>query len=255
MEPLQSYCRGLLLPGERQSVEPMAARLAPGHVRRMHQSLHHVVADAPWSDAELLAPGRGSGLPRRERPGPICAGIVDDTGFVKKGKHSVGVTRQYCGPVGKQENCRVAVSLSIATEAASLPIAWRLYLPEVWAQDRERSKPAGVPEEIGFPTTPSMAWDQIRSPLEAGVRNAPVVADAGYGNDSKFREGVTEAGWRYLVGVPGTTTVWPPGKQPLRKKPWTGNGRPPTLLRRGRNHRAVTVQGLEHFSCCCMPPR
>jgi len=255
VEPLQSYCRGLLLPGERQSVEPMAARLAPGNVRRIHQSLHHVVADAPWSEEELLAPGRGSGLPLRERPGPICAWIVDATGFVKQGKPSVGLTRQYCAPVGTQENCRVAVRRSIATAAARLPIAGRLYLPAVWAQDRERSQPAGVPEEIGFQTKPSIAWDQIRSPLEAGVRNAPVVADAGYGNDSKFREGVTEAGWRYLVGVAGTTTVGPPGNQPLRKKPWTGNGRPPTRLRRGRNPRAVTVPGLEHFSCCCMPPR
>ena len=94
VEPLQSYCRGLLLPGERQSVEPMAARLAPGNVRRIHQSLHHVVADAPWSDEELLAQVRGSVLPLRERQGPMCAGIVEATGFVKQGKPSVGLTRQ-----------------------------------------------------------------------------------------------------------------------------------------------------------------
>ena len=94
MEPLPSYCRGLLLPGERQSVEPMAARLAPGHVRRMHPSLPPVVADAPWSDEELLAQGRGSVLPLMERPGPMCAGIVEATGFVKQGKPSVGLTRQ-----------------------------------------------------------------------------------------------------------------------------------------------------------------
>lgn len=244
VEPLKSYCTGLLLPGERKSVEPMAARLAPGNVRQMHQSLHHVVADAPWSDEELLAQVRGSVLPSMERQGPIQAWIVDDTGFVKKGKHSVGVARQYCGQVGKQENCRVAVSLSVATEAASLPIAWRLYLPEEWTQDGERRKQAGVPQEIRFQTKPSIALEQIRRALEAGIRKAPVVADAGYGNDSKFREGITEAGLKYIVGIQGSTTVWPPGKQPLAKKKWKGKGRPPTLLRRNKNHPAVAVKEL-----------
>jgi SRSO17 transposase len=139
----------------------------------MHQSLHHVVADAPWSDEELLAQVRGSVLPAMERQGPLQAWIVDDTGFVKKGTHSVGVARQYCGQVGKQENCRVAVSLSIATESASLPIAWRLYLPEEWARDGERRKQAGVPEGIRFQTKPAIALDQIRRAVEDGVRRLP----------------------------------------------------------------------------------
>jgi len=211
----------------------------------MHQSLHHVVADAPWSDEELLAQVRSSVLPSMARQGPIRAWIVDDTGFVKKGKHSVGVARQYCGQVGKQENCRVAVSLSVATEAASLPIAWRLYLPEEWAQDEQRRKQAGVPEEIRFQTKPAIALDQIRRAVEDGVRKAPVLADAGYGNDSKFRAGITEAGLAYVVGVQGSMTVWPPGKQPLPKKEWKGKGRPTTLLRRDRNHPAVAVKELE----------
>ncbi|MBI4465735.1 MAG: IS701 family transposase [Acidobacteria bacterium] len=244
VDPLKSYCTGLLLPGERKSVEPMAARLAPGNVRRMHQSLHHVVADAPWSDEELLAQVCGSVLPVMARQRPIRAWIVDDTGFVKKGKHSVGVARQYCGPVGKQENCRVAVNLSLATEAASLPIAWRLYLPQDWAKDRERRKQAGVPEEIRFQTKPAIALDQIRRAVEDGVRKAPVLADAGYGNDSKFREGITAAGLPYVVGVQGSMTVWPSGKQPLHKKEWKGKGRPTTLLRRDKNHPAVSVKEL-----------
>src|SRR5258705_99746 len=129
---LKSYCTGLLLPGERKSVEPMAARLAPDDVQRMHQSLHHFVANAPWSDEALLERVRQWVLPVMKRNGSVVAWIVDDTGFVKKGTHSVGVVRQYCGQVGKQENCRVAVSLSVATEQISLPIAWRLYLPETW---------------------------------------------------------------------------------------------------------------------------
>ena len=119
--PLKSYCTGLLLPGERKSVEPMAARLAPDDVQRMHQSLHHFVANAPWSDEALLERVRHFVLPVMKRNGSVVAWIVDDTGFVKKGTHSVGVVRQYCGQVGKQENCRVAVSLSVATEQASLP--------------------------------------------------------------------------------------------------------------------------------------
>jgi hypothetical protein len=114
--PLRSYCTGLLLPGERKSIEPLAARLAPHDVRRVHQSLHHFVANAPWSDEALLERVRHSVLPRMKRNGPIMAWIVDDTGFPKKGTHSVGVVRQYCGQVGKQENCRIAVSLSLATE-------------------------------------------------------------------------------------------------------------------------------------------
>src|SRR6201984_1977791 len=136
--PLKMYCTGLLLPGERKSVEPMAARLAPENVRRMHQSLHHLVADAPWNDEEMLAEVRRYVLPTMQKHGEVVAWIVDDTGFPKQGKHSVGVARQYCGQIGKQDNCQVAVSLSITTEQASLPIAWRLYLPETWAEDEER---------------------------------------------------------------------------------------------------------------------
>ena len=117
--------------------------------------------------------------------------MVDDTGLVKKGRHSVGVTRQYCGQVGKQENCRVGVSLSVSTGEASLPIAWRLYLPEVWAQDNKGRKATGVPPEIRFETKPEIAVQQA---------TAPVLADAAYGNDTKFREGITELGLLYVVG-------------------------------------------------------
>src|SRR5271154_2154780 len=146
--PLRLYCPGLLLPGERKSVEPMAARLAPDNVRRMHQSLHHVVADAPWSDEAVLRQVRSMVLPAMCRQGPVVCWIVDDTGFPKKGRHSVGVARQYCGQLGKQDNCRVAVSLSIATWSASLPIAYGLYLPEAWAKERDRRLEAGIPEEV-----------------------------------------------------------------------------------------------------------
>ncbi len=162
IEPFRLYVKGLLLPGDRKSVEPIAARLAPDNVERMHQSLHHLVADARWNDEDLLAEVRSAILPGMQKQGGIVAWVVDDTGFPKKGKHSVGVARQYCGQIGKQENCQVAVSLSVATWNASLPIAYRLYLPEDWAKDSERRKATKVPSEIQFQTKPQIALDQIR---------------------------------------------------------------------------------------------
>jgi SRSO17 transposase len=206
--PLKNYCKGLLLPGERKSVEPMAARLAPQDVRRMHQSLHHLVADAPWDDEEMLAQVRRHVLPPMQKHGPIAAWIVDDTGFPKRGKHSVGVARQYCGQIGKQDNCQVAVSLSVSTWDSSLPIAWRLYLPEVWCQDEERREETGVPAEITFQTKPQLAVEQIRQALEQKVPGGVVLADAGYGNGSPFRAAITALGLQYVVGIESSTTVW-----------------------------------------------
>ena len=242
--PLRSYCTGLLLPGERKSVEPLAARLAPDDVRRVHQSLHHFIANAPWSDAALLETVRHWVLPMMKQNGPMVAWIVDDTGFPKKGAHSVGVVRQYCGQVGKQENCRVAVSLSLSTEQASLPIAWRLYLPEIWSQDRKRRKKTGIPREVTFATKPAIALQQIRKAVEEEVTTAPVLADAAYGNDSQFREGLTELGLEYVVGVQKSTTVWRDGKAPLPAKRWKGKGRPPKLLRRDKQHQPVSLKQL-----------
>src|ERR1700761_7901544 len=144
----QAYCTGLLLPGERNSIEPMAARLDPTHVQAQHQSLHHVVAQAAWDDAAVLAAVRAQVLPAIERHGPVLYWIVDDTSFPKQGTHSVGVARQYCGQLGKQDNCQVAVSLSVANDHASLPIAYQLFLPEAWANDPARRAKAGVPVSL-----------------------------------------------------------------------------------------------------------
>src|SRR5438477_8426447 len=146
IEPLQLYCRGLLLPGERKSVEPMAARLCPDKVRQTHQSLHHLVAQAPWKDEDILKAAWNYALPAMQQQNSIAAWIVDDTGFVKKGMHSVGVARQYCGRVGKTENCQVAVSLSVSTVVQSMPIAWRMYLPEELAM----SLPAWAWKTVGW---------------------------------------------------------------------------------------------------------
>ena len=242
--PLKNYCTGLLLPGERKSVEPMAARLAPNNVARMHQSLHHVVADAPWSDEAMLRQIRGAVLPAMQKHGPVVCWIVDDTGFPKKGSHSVGVARQYCGQVGKQDNCRVAVSLSVATWGSSLPIAYRLYLPEVWVSDKKRRKAGGIPEDVGFQTKPQIALDQIRDAVQQEVTPGVVVADAGYGVDGQFRSGVTKLGLEYVLGVQCSVTVWEPGKGPLPPAPRKKIGRPPRLLRRDRDHQPITVKQL-----------
>ncbi len=222
----------------------MAARLAPGNVQRTHQSLHHLVAESPWSDEAVLESVREQALTEMERDGPVVAWIVDDTGFLKKGTHSVGVARQYCGQIGKQDNCRVAVSLSVATHHASLPIAWRLYLPESWASDQQRRTDTGVPAAITFQTKPAIALEQIRQAVAQGVSPGPVLADAAYGNETRFREEITALGLSYAVGVHPTTTVWPPGETPRPKKRRKKTGRPPTRLQRDAEQRPVTAKEL-----------
>src|SRR5919202_1205481 len=242
--PLRAYTTGLLLPGERKSVEPMAARVDPSRVGAAHQSLHHFVAKAAWDDDALLAAVRAYALPAMLERGPVRAWLVDDTGLPKKGKLSVGVARRYCGQLGKRENCQVAVTLSVATEAASLPIAYRLYLPEAWAADPARRAMAGVPEEVAFATKPAIALDQMRQALADGVPPGVVVVDAGYGNDTDFRDGITGLGLAYVAGIPGTTGLWPPGAGPLPARPWSGRGRPPKRLRRDAAHRPLAAEKL-----------
>jgi len=242
--PLAAYCTGLLLPGDRKSVEPMAARLAPDAIGAKHQSLHHFVAKAPWQDAALLSAVRAFVLPKMERQAPIRAWIIDDTGMPKKGRHSVGVARQYCGELGKQDNCQVAVTLSAASDHASLPIALRLYLPQAWTNDKARCKKAGVPKEIEFQTKPQIALAQIRQAIKDGVPQGIMLADAGYGNDTGFRSGLTELELEYVVGVQGSTTVWAPGTAPLPARTWSGRGRKTKLLRRDDSMKPIKVSAL-----------
>ena len=152
----------------------MAARLAGSNVRRMHQSLHHVVADAPWNDEAVVDRCLDFVIPAMLRRDPVVAWVVDDTGFPKKGRESVGVARQYCGQVGKQDNCRVAVSLSVTTEMASMPVAYRLYLPQSWIEDRtaEEDRSAGF-DSVSDQTTnrsgPDPTGTRARHPARRGV--------------------------------------------------------------------------------------
>lgn len=239
--PLRAYLAGLCLPGERKSIEPMAARVDPRHVRARHQSLHHFVSNAPWDEAAVLRVARQWVLDQMDRHGAIAAWIVDDTGIPKKGRHSVGVTRQYCGVLGKQDNCQVAVSVSLANEAVSIPAAYRLYLPEVWATDRKRRRAAGVPDDVVFEKKWSIALEQIAELQREGVSTAPVLADAGHGVATAFRDGLTARGVPYILAVTKETTVWPPGTEPLPPRSYRGRGRPPTLMRRLRGRRPLSI--------------
>jgi SRSO17 transposase len=242
--PLRDYVTGLCLPGDRKSIEPMAARVDPRHVRARHQSMHHFIANAGWDDGAVLRVARETVLAALERHGPVAAWVVDDTGIPKKGSHSVGVARQYCGVLGKQENCQVAVSVSVAHERASIPAAYRLYLPETWAQDRRRRRAAGVPDTIAFRAKWQIALEQITALTSEGVPAAPIVADAGYGVVTAFRDALTAQDISYIVGVSTETTVWPPGQTPRPARPYRGRGRPPTLVRRTRRHRPLSVAAL-----------
>lgn len=240
---LQDYCRGLMLPIHRKSIEPLAAYTDPGHVAAKHQSLHHFVAKAEWSDGAVMARIRDWLLPHLALE-TGCYWIIDDTGFPKKGIHSVGVARQYCGQLGKQDNCQVAVSLSLASVQGSLPIAYQLYLPKDWAADAERRKKAGVPANMTFATKPAIALEQMRQASASGIPMGVVLADAGYGDETGFRDGITELGMLYAVGIRPGTTVWAPGTTPLPPKPWSGRGMRPTRLRREPGNEPVTVKAL-----------
>src|SRR3970040_193048 len=242
--PLRAYVTGLCLPGERKSIEPMAARVDTRHVRSRHQSMHHFVADAPWDTAAVLRVAREWVLAPMARHGAVAAWIVDDTAFPKKGQHSVGVARQYCGVLGKQDNCQVAVSVSVANDAVSLPVAYQLYLPEAWASDRRRRRAAGVPEGLTFQPKWQIALGQIRTVQAEGVPPAPVVADAGYGDTTAFRDALTTAGLPYVVGVKQETTAWPPGDAPRPPTRWKGRGRPPTRVRRTATHTPQSLKQL-----------
>ena len=242
---LKDYCTGLMLPLARKSVEPMAAGVDPLHASARHQALHHFVAKADWSDEEMLRRVSQWVVPRMDLSGGGFW-IIDDPGFPKKGKHSVGVARQYCGVLGKQDNCQVAVSVSLASEQASVPVAWQLYLPREWAADTERRGKAGIPAEVTFATKTEIALQQMASLLAAGAPRYCVLADAGYGVDNAFRQRLSDLGLPYVVGITSAVVVWPPGIEPLPPKLYSGMGRPPVMPRRTRSRQPTSVKDLAH---------
>ncbi|MBV9911094.1 MAG: IS701 family transposase, partial [Sinobacteraceae bacterium] len=207
--------------------------------------LHHFVADAAWSDDTVLSAVRSyvleGAVPRAGVPEAL---LIDDTGFPKQGRHSVGVARQYCGQLGKQDNCQVAVSVSLANEAFSLPVAYRLYLPKEWAEDTARRRQAKVPESVRFATKTALAV-QLLEALRT-VSNLPdlVIADAGYGVDTGFRDRLSALGFTYMVGITSVVSLWPQGQAPLPPKVWSGRGRKPKLLRRDAQHKPLSAKAL-----------
>jgi SRSO17 transposase len=244
VRPFKDYCIGLLSAEGRKSVEPLAAVTAPERTAAQHQSLLHLVAQAPWSDQAVLSRVRERVLPSITRDEPVQAWIIDDTSFPKKGSHSVGVARQYCGQLGKQDNCQVAVSLSVATHQGSLPVDYQLYLPKDWADDPLRRAIAGVPDDIRFQTKPEIALRQLRQAVADGVPPGVALMDPAYGNDSKLRAGISELGLPYVAGILPTTMVWRPGEAALPPAPRSGRGRPGTRLRRDETHQPVSAKTL-----------
>ena len=224
--PLRDYCTGLILPGERKSVEPMAARTDPARVSAQHQSLLHFVGAGGWSDEKVLAKISELVVPAIAKHGPIEVGIIDDTGIPKKGRHSVGVKPQYCGQLGKEANCQVAVSLSIANHFASLPVGYRLYLPKEWAEDRTRRDRAGVPEDIRFKTKQQIALELVQRAHAAGLPLGVLLMDLDYGRDSRLRTSVSALGLSYVAGIQPNVLMWAPGTGPKRPdKSLNNNGR------------------------------
>lgn len=241
--PFQGYCKGLMLPIERKCVEPLAAHIDPKNVRSRHQSLHHFVADAAWSDRKLLDGVTQKVLDAAGRDRQWYW-IIDDTGMPKKGKHSVGVSHQYCGQLGKQANCQVAVSLSLATQAMSLPLDYQLYLPKSWIEEPERCAGVGVPEGTGFQTKQQIALQQLSNCCGRDVPKGIVTADAAYGHDRVFREGVEALGLEYVLSVQLTTLVWPPGTEPRKPGKYKGTGRRPTRQRIAKGQEPQQIEKL-----------
>src|ERR1017187_3696245 len=213
------YVRGLLQDGERKSIEAMAARLADGNV----QAMQPFVGQSPWEWQEVWA---RLGKRMTAELEPDSAWVVDDTGFPKQGEDSVGVERQYSGTLGKTGSCQVAVSLHHAGEQGNAVLGWRLYLPETWTKDEERRQAAGIPEEVVFKKKWELALDLIDQARGWGVPDRIVLADAGYGEATEFRDALEERGLRYAVGIAPQAGVW--RKPPRIEVPaYGGRGAPP----------------------------
>ena len=197
----EEYVRGLLMDGERKSIEPMAGRLPDGEV----QALQQFVNQSPWPSGEVRA-----SLARKVEQEfvPDAYWLVDEVSFPKQGKHSVGVTRQYCGALGKTANCQVAVTLDLGTEESSTPLDWGLYLPEQWINDPVRRKKAGVPKEITFKTKTELALDLIDEVRAWGLQDRLVLTDSGYGDAYDFRDGLRNRELDYVVQASGELTGW-----------------------------------------------
>ena len=204
------YAKGLFGDGDRKSMEPIAARVDPNarRVNAQHQRIQHFITNSDWSDREVRRVGAQYGIEALLAREPVSHWIIDDTGFLKQGKHSVGVKRQYTGSAGKVTNCQVGVSLSVATRTQHLPIDFELYLPHEWTDDDARRREARIPEDVEFKTKLQLAMDMIDRALQDGVPPAMVLVDTAYGTSSRFRQQLRERGLCYGVAVTCSTKVW-----------------------------------------------
>lgn len=205
-----TYAMGLFGDGERKSVEPIAARACgeAADTERAHDRLLHFMTDSKWSDRDVRRLAAGHALSVMTGREPVESWIVDDTGMLKQGSHSVGVQRQYTGSAGKTTNCQIAVSLSVATKTEHVPIDFELYLPTKWSEDAARRKEARIPDDILFRTKPELALEMIKQAVADGVQKGVLLADSAYGDSSRFRDGVRELGLHYAVGIHAPTKVW-----------------------------------------------
>jgi SRSO17 transposase len=241
---MSQYLTGLLLDGERKSIEPMAARLVADErsAPALRLRLQQCITESTWSAEAVF--GRVALELDRRMPG-LEVWVVDDTGFAKQGTHSVGVARQYSGTLGKTGNCQVAVSLHVAGEQGGGCMGMRLYLPHVWTDDRERCRRARGPDEVTFQTKWRIALDLIEQALGWGMTRRVVLADAGYGDGAAFRNGLAARGLFYVVAVSGTQRVWPPGIEPLPPQATPGQpGRPRTRYRPPSNAAPLAIREL-----------
>lgn len=229
---MQSYVTGLLLDGERKSIQPMAARLVqePSEAEAMRQRLQECITISDWNEDKVwsrLALHVAAKMPELE------AFVLDDTGFPKKGEHSVGVARQYSGTLGRVDNCQVATSLHLAGEAGSACIGMRLYLPEGWAKNEERRAKAGVPDAVEFRTKWQLGLELLDKALAWGLDKRVVLADAGYGDCMEFRQELRNRGLPYVLGILSTIVVWRPGEGP-EPPPEGSTARPRAAGSRGK---------------------
>ena len=204
------YAMGLLGEGDRKSMEPIAARAdpEPRRVNGQHQRIQHFITDSDWDDREVRRVAAQYAIEALLDREPVTHWIIDDTGFLKQGSHSVGVKRQYTGSAGKVTNCQVGVSLSIATWTQHLPIDFELYLPRDWTDDSARRKEGRIPEDVAFKTKLELAMDMIDRAIEDDVPQGIVLVDAAYGTSSRFRKELQERGLPYAVAISSTTKVW-----------------------------------------------
>jgi SRSO17 transposase len=236
-QAMADYVTGLLIDGERKSIEPMAGRLVDqkSEIQGMRQRLQQCVTVSTWSDDEMLL--RLAVKAEAELPG-VEAWVVDDTGFPKKGNHSVGVQRQYSGTLGRKDNCQVAASLHLASERGSVCMGMQLYLPESWTSDRKRCRAVGVPDEVPFRTKWQISLAQIDATLEWGLARRVLLADAGYGDVTEYRDGLVARGIEYIVGVQGSLVAWAPGTGPIpppKTRPPGQAGKFPTRWKTGED--------------------